>query len=138
MHSPDLLGPVVLNAPTTDRQALRQLGTLLADVPRERPTLGLVVARDYAACGPRRFLATFRHVLNDPIAPKLRHVHTPAVVAWGTRDPLASPAWAREVASLLPDGRLAVVPGQPHALNYSAPGHLAHITLALLAMTSAT
>ncbi|WP_447002167.1 alpha/beta fold hydrolase [Saccharothrix isguenensis] len=136
VHSPDLLGPVVLISPTMDRHArsaARQLGRLLADIPRERPTLSLVIARDYLTCGPRRFALTFRHLVDDPIEHKLHHVHTPAVVARGSRDPIVSAEWAAEVAALLPHGRLVEVPGAGHALNYSAADELARITRPLLA-----
>ncbi|WP_433271370.1 alpha/beta fold hydrolase [Actinosynnema sp. CS-041913] len=136
VHSPDLLGPVLLNGPTMDRHArspLRQLGRLLVDGPRERPTLGLVLARDYVDAGPRRVLGTFRHLLADPIERKLHHLRTPTVVVRGDRDPVVPRSWAREVVALLPDGRFAEVPGAGHTLNYSAPAELAGIALALLA-----
>ncbi|HEX2131333.1 MAG TPA: alpha/beta hydrolase [Actinophytocola sp.] len=134
-HAPELLGPVVLNAPTMDRHARsapRQLGRLVADIPRERPTLIPVVALDYLTCGPRRLLATFRHTLADPVERKLRHVRTPAVVVRGSRDPIVPRAWAEEVAALLPAGRLVEVPGAGHALNHSAAGALADVVSTVL------
>jgi pimeloyl-ACP methyl ester carboxylesterase len=135
VHAPELLGPVVLNGPTMDRHARsapRQLVRLLANAPRERPSLGILLARDYLDCGPRRWFATFRFLLHDPIERKLRHVHTPTVVVRGSHDTVAPRAWAEEVAALLPDGRLAEVPGAGHTLNYSAPAELARITRPLL------
>lgn len=36
----------------------------------ERPTLAVVAARDYLDCGPRRWLATFRYLNDDPIERK--------------------------------------------------------------------
>jgi pimeloyl-ACP methyl ester carboxylesterase len=135
VHAPELLGPVVLNGPTMDRAARSpgsQLVRLLRDGPAERATLGAVLARDYVDCGPRRFAATFRYLLADPIERKLRHVHTPALVVRGARDPVVPRAWAAEVAALLPRGRLAEVPGAGHTLNYSAPDELARLTRSLL------
>jgi pimeloyl-ACP methyl ester carboxylesterase len=114
VHAPELLGPVVLNGPTMDRHARtqwRQLGRLLADGRLERPTLGLVLARDYLACGPRRALRTFRLLLADPIEHKLHHLRVPTTVARGSRDPTAPRTWAQEVADLLPDGRLVELAG---------------------------
>ncbi|MFJ6676589.1 alpha/beta fold hydrolase [Actinosynnema sp. NPDC091369] len=134
-HSPDLLGPVVLISPTMDRHArsaARQLARLAADVPRERPTLPFVVGLDYLTCGPRRIAATFRHLLDDPVEHKLRHVRTPTVVTRGSRDPIVSHEWAAEVAAALPHGRLVEVPGAGHALNYSAADALAGLVLPLL------
>ncbi|MDH6466278.1 pimeloyl-ACP methyl ester carboxylesterase [Micromonospora sp. A200] len=49
-HSPQLLGPVVLVGPTMDgraRSAGRQILRLIRDAGRERPALGLALARDY-------------------------------------------------------------------------------------------
>jgi pimeloyl-ACP methyl ester carboxylesterase len=138
VHAPELLGPVVLNGPTVDRHArtrLRQLGRLVANSPLERPTLTLVTARDYLDCGPRRLFSTFRYVLDDPIERKLHHVRTPAVVVRGTRDPIVPRAWAEEVAAMLPQGRLAEVPGLGHTLNYSAPAELSRITRSLLSQS---
>jgi pimeloyl-ACP methyl ester carboxylesterase len=137
-YAPELLGPTVLCAPTVDRHARsarRQLGRLLTDVVRERPSLIPLIARDYLTCGPRHFLTAFRHILTDPIEQKLPHLPTAAVVARGTRDPIVSHAWAAEAAALLPRGRLVEVPGAGHALNYSAPEALAGITLSLVAET---
>lgn len=134
-HSPELLGPVVLNGPTMDARARashRQLGRLLANARLERPSLGLVLARDYLDCGPRRWLATFRALLADPIERKLHHVHAPAVVVRGSRDPIAPREWAERLVAGLPHGRLAEVPGAGHTLNYSAPAELARITRTLL------
>jgi pimeloyl-ACP methyl ester carboxylesterase len=135
VHAPELLGPVVLNGPTVDhhaRSGLRQLGRSVVNSPLERPTLSLVSARDYLDCGPRRLVTTFRYVLDDPVERKLHHVRTPAVVVRGSRDPIVPRAWAQEVATMLPQGRLAEVPGLGHTLNYSAPAELSRITRSLL------
>ncbi|GAA2797856.1 alpha/beta hydrolase [Saccharopolyspora taberi] len=133
-HEPGLLGPVVLNGPTMDRRArsaARQLGRLIRNSPLEPPALVAVLARDYLDCGPRRLLATFRYLLDDPIERKLRHVRTPAVVVRGSRDPVAPRAWAQEVAAELPRGRYAEVPGAGHTLHFSAPAQLADIVRSL-------
>ncbi|WP_143618379.1 alpha/beta fold hydrolase [Streptomyces alkaliphilus] len=42
----------------------------------------------------------------------------------------------REVADLLPDGRLTEVPGAPHTLNHSSPVEMARITRELLTRRS--
>jgi pimeloyl-ACP methyl ester carboxylesterase len=114
------------------RSPVRQLGRLLADVGRERPSLIPVVAGDYLRCGPRRLLTTFRHALTDPVERKLSRMVTPTVVTRGARDPIVSHEWATEVAAALPRGRLVEVAGAGHALNYSAPESLAGITRSLL------
>ncbi len=135
VHSPELLGPLVLVGPTVDRRARtpqQQLGRLIADSPWERPTLGPLLLRDWAACGARRYSATFAAMLTDPIERKLPHVPVPTVVVRGARDPVVSRAWAEEVTRILPNGRLAEVPGVGHTVNWSAPERLARIVRPLL------
>jgi pimeloyl-ACP methyl ester carboxylesterase len=136
VHSPELLGPLVLVGPTVDRHARtvpQQLGRLLADSPWERATLGPVLLRDWAACGARRYAATVAHVLTDPIERKLPHVPVPTVVVRGARDPVVPRTWAEEVTRALPAGRLEEVPGVGHTINWSAPEQLARIVRPLLA-----
>jgi pimeloyl-ACP methyl ester carboxylesterase len=136
LHSPELLGPLVLVGPTVDRRARtlpQQVGRLIADSPWERPTLGPVLLRDWAACGARRYAATFAYMLTDPIERKLPHVPVPTVVVRGARDPVVPRAWAEEVTRTLPDGRLAEVPGVGHTVNWSAAERLARLVRPLLA-----
>ena len=136
VHSPELLGPLVLVGPTVDRHArtpTQQVGRLLADSPWERPTLGPVLLRDWAACGARRYAATFAYLLTDPLERKLPHVPVPTVVVRGARDPVVPRAWAEEVTRTLPCGRLEEVPGVGHTVNWSAPERLARIVRPLLA-----
>ncbi|MFI2371179.1 alpha/beta fold hydrolase [Streptomyces sp. NPDC018833] len=135
VHAPELVGPVLLNGPTFDRNARSwpiQTGRLLRDARWERPSLGVALAASYADCGVRRALHTYLRMVRDPVERKLHHLRTPVVVARGTRDPIVPRAWAEEVTGLLPDGRLASVPGAGHTLNYSAPRELARITRTLL------
>lgn len=120
----NLVDRAVLQAPTVDyqaRTAWQQILRLLQDSPREKPSLALIVLRDYSRCGIRRLLATFREALRDPIEAKLPHVHQPMLVVCGARDPIVPQDWAAEVARLLPHGRLAVLPEAPHAANYTTP-----------------
>lgn len=123
-HAPELIGPVVLTAPTFDRRARGQVVQtlrLLRDVPRERPSLVLVQARDYLACGPRRFYRTFRYLLHDPIEEKVARLRAPTLVVRGEHDPVVPRGWAEELAARAPLGRYLEVPDAPHGLNYSAP-----------------
>ncbi len=120
LHSPELLGPVVLNGPSVDpsaRSTSAQLSRLLLTAMREPPALIAVLARDYLRCGPRRLLATSHHMLNNRIERALPYLHTPAIVVRGSRDPLAPRSWTEQVAALLPAGRCVEVPGHAHALT---------------------
>jgi pimeloyl-ACP methyl ester carboxylesterase len=127
-RSPGAFGRAVLVGPTFDRRgrgAAGQIGRLLCTGVHERPGLAAVIVRDYAACGPRRVVRTARHALAHRIEDDLPEITAPVLVVRGGRDAVVPQRWAEEVIAALPDGRLAVVAGHGHALNYSAPGALA-------------
>jgi pimeloyl-ACP methyl ester carboxylesterase len=124
---PRLVERAVLTGPTVDpaaRTAPRQVGRFLLEAPQQA-TMAPVIVGDFVGAGPRRTLETFRHLLADPIERKLPHVHAPALVIRGERDRIVSERWAAEAARLLPHGRLAVLRGAGHALNWVAPLALA-------------
>jgi pimeloyl-ACP methyl ester carboxylesterase len=57
----------------------------------------------------------------------LPRIGAPALVVRGSRDYIAPQAWVEEVARLLPQGRLAIIEGGGHALNYSKAPELARL-----------
>ncbi len=135
VHSPDLLGPVVLVGPTVDRRARslpQQWVRLVANSRWESPSLGAALLPAWIACGPRRYTETLRYMLTDPVERKLHHVQVRAVVVRGGRDPIVPRSWAEEVVQGLPDARLAEVPGIGHTVNWSAPKELARFVRPLL------
>ena len=135
LREPARVAGLVLVAPTVDPRArgwLRQGRRLLADSAREPPSLLRIIAREYATFGLRRLAATARFALADRIEDKLPRVQAPALVIRGGRDPLVPQRWAEEAASLLPRGRLAVVPGEPHACHYTAPRAVAELVRTLV------
>ncbi|MEY9214686.1 alpha/beta hydrolase [Thermobifida halotolerans] len=128
-------GPLVLNGLTVEagnRGVLQKVAQLLLTAWSEHPRLVPIVIGDYLRCGPRRLWQTLRHALDDPVTHKLPGVSAPAVVVRGTRDRVSEYRWATLAAELLPRGHLVEVPGEGHALNYSAPRVLARITEDLL------
>lgn len=133
---PERLAAAVLVGPTPDPAAGGLLGHawhLLQDLPHESLDSILTQGGDYLRAGPRRTIVTLRHALADPMERKLARVAAPTLVVRGELDPIASQAWCAEVASTLPRGELAVIPGAPHALNHVCPDELARATLAFLA-----
>lgn len=133
---PELVEALVLAGPTMDREARTawaQVGRWLRDWSGERPSLALAHLRDFALAGPRRSWRTFRYALADRIEDKLPRVEAPALVVRGERDPIVPQRWAEEVAGLLPRGRLVVIPGGPHCVNYSTPGAFTRVVRAFLA-----
>lgn len=103
---------------------------------REPRSLGRISRVDYAKAGLRRAAATIRLALRERIEDKLPLVSMPSLVLRGNRDVIAPQAWAERVASLLPQGQLAVVEGA-HVLSYDAPEPTAAAILAFLRETAA-
>jgi pimeloyl-ACP methyl ester carboxylesterase len=124
IRHPERIERAVLVGPSMDRRGrngLEQFRRALADLPREPASQWLTVARDYLAAGPLRVARTLRHALRDRIEDQLPRVRVPVLVVRGARDPIAPQRWAEEVTRLLPRGRLVVIPGAAHTVNYSAP-----------------
>lgn len=136
VRHPERVEHAVLVGPTVDRYARtfpRQTARLFLDSLGEPLSLWAIIAVDYLVHGPRRLFATARYALGDDLEEKLPRVQPPALVVRGERDRIVSQRWAEEVATLLPRGRLAVVPGKAHAVNYNAPADLARLVRAFVA-----
>jgi pimeloyl-ACP methyl ester carboxylesterase len=122
---------LVLISPTIDRHARtarQQMWRAWRDQSRElRPEPGWVFRAYFFQIGPRRAIQILRHALRDRIEEKLPHLRQPALVVRGSRDPIVPRHWAEEVARLLPCGRLVVIPGAAHKLNYGASRQLARV-----------
>ena len=130
LRHPARVERLVLADPAVDpaaRTALQQIWRLLRDLPREPPSFWALLARDAGWAGPWRMARTLRFMLRDRLEEKLPHVRAPALVVRGARDALVSQDWAERAADLLPDGRLALIPGAPHVVPYAAPEDLVHL-----------
>lgn len=124
---PARLTRAVLVGPTRDPRArtpLRQAGRLLLDAPREAPSLIPLATFDYLRAGPARMWRTLRDALDVEVEQRAPHVQVPVLVVRGEHDPIVPQRWAQQLTDLLPNGRLIVVPGAAHAVNYSAPAAL--------------
>lgn len=134
-RDPALAAALVLIGPTIDRDArsaLRQIGRLLLDIPREAPGLAFIVAADYVRAGPRRLLGTLAHALEDRLEEAAASVQAPLLVVTGARDPIAPRRWAEEVARRAPHGEVRVIPGAAHAAHYGAPREVVRVLLPFL------
>jgi pimeloyl-ACP methyl ester carboxylesterase len=92
---------------------------------REPRPIGPLARIDYAKAGLRRALATARILIRDRIEERLPMIDAPTLVLHGSRDPVSPEAWAEQAARLLPHGRLAVVEGGTHTMNYTYPDEFA-------------
>jgi pimeloyl-ACP methyl ester carboxylesterase len=115
---------IVFQGPTIDpaaRTIVKQLGRLMRNSRVESPGLGWVMLRDYWRAGLWRIISTARTALMDRLEAKLPNIIAPSLVVRGERDPLVPQEWAERVTALLPHGRLLVMPGLAHTINYTAP-----------------
>jgi pimeloyl-ACP methyl ester carboxylesterase len=136
VREPSRVGPLVLVGPTVDparRRGRHQLFAALRDSAREPLQLVAIAAADDLGVGIRRLVATARAALDDRIEDRLPLVQQSAIVVRGGADEFVSAAWAEQVVSLLPDARLVVVPGEPHAVHFTQPATVASIVRELLA-----
>ena len=121
---PELVSHLVLIAPTVDPQLRpwpKMVPGFVLDCAREPPSLWWIIVRDYTAMGPRRVVGTARCANAHHIEQRLPLVRQPTLVLRGGRDGFVTQRWCEEAAGLLPRGRLVVVPGEPHAVHYTAP-----------------
>lgn len=128
VRRPDLVKRIVFQGPVMDpgaRNLPRQVARLALDCLREPPSLLLIEGLDLLVAGLLRSLSTFRYAAGYKIEDKLPALRAPTLVLHGGRDAIVPEHWAREVAGLLPDGQLVVVPEAAHAMNYNAPSELA-------------
>ena len=124
---PERVDHLVLQGPTMDphaRTAMRQVARWLATSAFERKSESVVLLRDLLDLGVRRLVGMVEIGLNDPIERKLPGVCAPTLVVRGSLDLIVPEQWAEEATALLPDGRLVVVDGGAHTLNYSQPAWL--------------
>ena len=130
MREPARVERVVLAGPTMDPAARtwrQEIGRWLRNSRHERLSQAPISLRDYRRCGVRRFVRTFGYALEDRIEDKLPHVRVPALVVRGGLDTIVPQRWAEEVTRLLPRGRLVVIPGAAHTVNYNAPLELVRV-----------
>lgn len=126
-HS-EMIACAVLAAPSFDkraRSAFRQFWRLLRNSRREPFSLVLLAFKSYFKFGFRREARTLQFGLADRIEDKLPEIRIPALVIRGELDTVVPHAWAREVADLLPDGKLITIPGGTHGVNYKLPREFA-------------
>jgi 2-hydroxy-6-oxonona-2,4-dienedioate hydrolase len=130
LQRPELTDRLVLTSPTQDPSA-RTWPRLLARWRREGRTQSrrykALMVRDLIRSAPAQLLETVRISMRDRIEDRLPHIEAPTLVVYGTCDPIIGRRWAQTVADLLPRGRLAVLPGAPHAMVFDAPRQAARV-----------
>jgi pimeloyl-ACP methyl ester carboxylesterase len=130
VRHPEIVVGAVLQGPTIDgfaRSRARQLGRWMLNATREAAVQQAVLVRDWRQAGLRTMRAGRRHMFEHRIEVVLPRVTAPTLVVRGERDPIVSQEWAEHVTSLLPAGRLAVVPEAAHTIPFKYPEQLAQL-----------
>jgi pimeloyl-ACP methyl ester carboxylesterase len=119
---------LVLLSPTINparRSAFKQFVDLIRDFWLEHPRADAFGLYSYFLTGRvRYYLAQIPHMINDAVETRLVRLRMPTLVVNGTRDPIVPDDWARQVAALLENGRLEIVPGA-HVIMYTSPREIA-------------
>ncbi len=137
---PDRVLATVLTGPTFDPaepSLLGHAGRLVADIPREWPSLWLEHVPDLVLAGVRRAVRTLAHAWAHRIETVLPLVRVPSLVVRGAHDPLVPRTWASRAVGLLPNGRALEVARGGHAVQYGRPGAVARIVEDVVSAVSA-
>jgi pimeloyl-ACP methyl ester carboxylesterase len=140
LRHPAVVDRLVLQGPTVDPQARNLVVQFWRDIVngrREPRPVGPLARIDYAKAGLWRALATARILIRDRIEERLPLIGAPALVLHGSRDPVSPEAWAEAAARLLPHGKLVVVQGGTHTMNYTYPAEFAAAVLPFLEQSDA-
>lgn len=119
---PDLVRSMILIGPTLDPAVRNRIHVVLRgamDIPREKHSIWTLWVPDLFRAGLRRAFLMLGQMFEDDQLARLGDVRQPALVIVGECDPIAPPAWGREMASRMPCGEAVTVPEAAHALNYS-------------------
>lgn len=121
---------IVLLGPVTDRSAPTAAGQgwrLLRDITIEPMKCNAVVLSDYLRCGPFWYAKVLPSMLHYSIERLIRQVQVPVMVARGSRDPVASRQWTRQLAGNVTGGQSAEVADQPHVAMFTEPVNVARL-----------
>lgn len=132
---PQRVSRMVLVAPTMDPEIAGMLGLMwrgLVDIPRERQRLWTIWVPDFFASGPVRAIHAVLTALRDPQLDRLPTVLQQTVCVAGERDPICPPEWVESMAAGMPSATSVIIPGAPHAMNFSAPDAVARVIMSMM------
>lgn len=98
----------------------------------DQPSLRVLNIAEYGFASVPRAVGTLRWAVLDPIEQALPRIGVPTLVIRADQDHLSSLDWARHLAGLAPDGRLARLPGLGHDAFYQAAGTVAAVAAPFL------
>lgn len=102
----------------------------------DEPSLRVLNVAEYGCASVPRAVGTLRWAVLEPIEATMPRVGVPALVIRADHDRLSSPDWARHLAGLAPDGRLARLPGLGHDAFFQAADAVAAVIAPFLDATA--
>lgn len=130
LRYPECIERAILVGPSMDPQALtarQEITRWVANIPFEPFHLFPIMIGDFFHAGVRRTARTLQYGLRDHINEHLPHMQVPTLIVRGSHDTVVPQRWAEEATNLLPNGKLVVVAGAAHDVNYNSPKQLATI-----------
>lgn len=133
---PAAVDRLVLVSPTFDPEA-RTPGRLAKRWVRHArhasPRLAPAVVHGVIDSGPWRSMRTLQRALDDPVEDKLGDIDAPTLVVRPEHDQLVPAEWTAEVAELIPDAELVVLPKTGHTIGPRAATRLTALLVPFLA-----
>jgi len=130
MRYPTCIDRAILVGPSMDPKAPtahQEIARWVANIPFEPAHLFPIMIGDFFHAGIRRTARTLQYGLQDHIDEHLPHMQVPTLVVRGSHDTVVPQRWAEEATCLLPNGKLVVVAGAAHDVNYNSPKQLANV-----------
>lgn len=127
---PGRVAAAVLAGPVIDphaRSAVRQIIRGLRNMLFEPPSLIPILIHDYLSAGLPRTFKTLQDAIDEPVRDRLMRMPVPTWIVRGEHDTIVPQRWAEEAASLLKNGKLRVIRGGAHAVNYDSAEPLADV-----------
>jgi pimeloyl-ACP methyl ester carboxylesterase len=122
-QQPERISHVVLMGPVVDpkrRTVTQQALALACDcLFFESPSSNFLVFTDYLRCGPSWYLKTLPVMMDYPTEDRITGVNAPVLVVRGSKDPVATSGWARQLAERAPNGELLEVKGSGHVVQHN-------------------
>jgi pimeloyl-ACP methyl ester carboxylesterase len=137
-QQPERIGRLVLAAAAGIPRPLApaEVARFLAEIvpPRAWGRLSFLptIAFDTARAGPWVIWRAFRHLLADDVRPLLPTLAAPTLLIWGRFDPLVPLAHGRQMAELIPDARLRIIPDAGHNAMADRPERFNDLLLSFL------
>lgn len=130
VKEPTFISKLILLAPTVnkkERSVLMQSYRLLQDTFHEPLTATMLVLRDYARMGLRRYLETTHYMIADRIEDSLKQCRQPILIVRGEKDKIVPRKWAAMLSTIKHRYTLIEMPNAPHLLQYKKPKELVAI-----------